>query len=303
MSVPAPPPPPPGPATDTPVAAAPPTEPAGPAGPAALAAGADPAALVALAGDVARRAGALLLDGSRQRRRLVETKSTVTDMVSEMDRAAEDLIVGALLAARPDDGVLGEEGSSRAGTSGLRWVVDPLDGTTNYLYGIPGWGVSIAAETADGVVAGVVFDPVHDELFAALRGGGARCNDEPIACSTQSELGLALVATGFGYSPERRRAQAEVVAGLLADIRDIRRIGAAAVDLCSVACGRVDAYFERGLSWWDLAAGALIATEAGCVVTSLDGGPVSPGSVVASAPGLSETLGERLISLRAGFVP
>jgi myo-inositol-1(or 4)-monophosphatase len=285
MSVPAPLPPPPGPAT------------------AASAQAADPRELLALAGDVARRAGALLLDGSRRRRRLVETKSSATDMVSEMDRASEDLIVGALLAARPTDGILGEEGSSRAGSSGLRWVVDPLDGTTNYLYGIPGWGVSIAAEAGDGVVAGVVFDPVHDELFAALRGGGALCNDEPIACSNQSELALALVATGFGYRPERRRAQAEVMAGLLADIRDIRRIGAAAVDLCSVACGRVDAFFERGLSWWDLAAGALIATEAGCVVTSLDGGPVTAGSVLASAPGISETLGERLISLRAGFVP
>ncbi len=263
----------------------------------------DPAALVALAGDVAREAGRLLLDGSRRRRTAIETKSTATDMVSEMDRASEELIVGALLAARPDDGVLGEEGSSRAGTSGLRWVIDPLDGTTNYLYGIPGWGVSIAAEAADGVVAGAVYDPVHSELFTALRGGGARCNDEPIACSNQSRLGLALVATGFGYDPERRRGQGEVLARLIGDIRDIRRIGAAAVDLCSVACGRVDAYFERGLSWWDLAAGALIATEGGAVVTSLDGGPVAAGSVVAAAPGIAETLCTRLVALRAGLVP
>jgi myo-inositol-1(or 4)-monophosphatase len=264
---------------------------------------AEPADLLALAAGVARQAGALLLDGSRRRRRLVETKSTATDMVSEMDHASEELIVGALLAARPDDGIMGEEGSDVAGTSGLRWVIDPLDGTTNYLYGIPGWGVSIAAEGPDGVVAGVVYDAVHDELFTALRGHGARCNDEPIACSNQTELGLALVATGFGYRPERRRRQGEVLAGLLADIRDIRRIGAAAVDLCAVACGRVDAYFERGLAWWDLAAGALIATEAGCVVTALDGGEVTAGSVMASAPGIAETLGARLIALRAGFVP
>jgi myo-inositol-1(or 4)-monophosphatase len=297
MPVPAPPPDPAPPDPATPDAATP--EPATPA----PAPAPDPAALVALAGDVARRAGHLLRDGSRRRRTAVETKSTATDMVSEMDRASEELIVGALLAARPDDGVLGEEGSSRAGASGLRWVVDPLDGTTNYLYGIPGWGVSIAAETAEGVIAGAVYDPIHDELFTALRGGGARCNDEPVACSNQAELGLALVATGFGYDPERRRAQGRILAQLIGDIRDIRRIGAAAVDLCSVACGRVDAYFERGLAWWDLAAGALIATEGGAIVTSLDGGPVAAGSVVASAPGIAETLCTRLVALRAECVP
>jgi myo-inositol-1(or 4)-monophosphatase len=259
--------------------------------------------LVDLAAATARRAGALLLDGRLRQRALVETKSSATDMVSEMDRAAEDLIVTALLAARPDDGIMGEEGSAVDGSSGVRWVVDPLDGTTNYLYGIPGWGVSIAAEGPDGVVAGAVYDPVHDELFTALRGRGARCNGEPIACSTQQDLALALVATGFGYRSERRRAQAEVLVGLVADIRDIRRIGAAAVDLCSVACGRVDAYFERGLAWWDLAAGSLIATEAGAVVTSLDGGPVAAGSVLASGPGLAATLGARLVALGAGLVP
>jgi myo-inositol-1(or 4)-monophosphatase len=263
----------------------------------------DPAALVDLATGVARRAGRLLLDGLAQARTSIETKSSATDMVSEMDRAAEQLIVSSLLGARPDDGIVGEEGADVAGTSGLRWVVDPLDGTTNYLYGLPGWAVSIAAEGPDGVVAGVVFDPVHDELFTALRGGGAQRNGEPIAASGCRDLGLALVATGFGYRPDRRLGQARVLAELIGDIRDIRRMGAAAVDLCAVACGRVDAFFERGLSWWDLAAGGLVATEAGAVVTSLDGGPVEAGSVLAAAPGIAASLSDRLFALRAGSVP
>jgi myo-inositol-1(or 4)-monophosphatase len=279
------------------------TTPAATPATATAAAVADPVALVDLASAVAREAGALLLDGLDRTRELVETKSSGTDMVSEMDRASERLIAEALLGARPDDGIVGEEGSAVAGTSGLRWVVDPLDGTTNYLYGIPGWNVSIAAEGPDGVVAGVVYDPVHDELFTALRGGGARRNGVPIAASGVTDLSLALVATGFGYQPERRRAQGAVVAGLLPDIRDIRRGGAAAVDLCAVACGRVDAFYERGLAWWDLAAGGLIAVEAGAELTALDGGPVTPGSVVAAAPGIATALRGRLSALRAAEVP
>jgi myo-inositol-1(or 4)-monophosphatase len=271
----------------------------------------DPGALVDLAAGVAARAGDLLLDGLHRRRTLVETKSTGTDMVSEMDRASETLIVEALLAARPDDGIVGEEGSARDGTSGVRWVIDPLDGTTNYLYGHPGWGVSIAAEvdteiateTGEGVIAGVVLDPVHGDLFTATPGGGARRNGEPTACSGQQDMALALVATGFGYQPVRRGAQAQVLVGLLPHVRDIRRMGAAAVDLCSVACGRVDAYFERGLAWWDLAAGALIAAEAGAIVSSIEGGPVQPGSVLAAAPGIATPLRDRLSALGAGAVP
>ncbi len=260
---------------------------------------AEPSALVELASGVAREAVDLLLDGFERARTTVETKSTATDMVSEMDRASEQLIVSALLGARPDDGIVGEEGSTTAGTSGVRWVIDPLDGTTNYLYGHPGWGVSIAAERADGVVAGVVADAVHGELFSATRGGGALRNGEPIRCSGATELATALVATGFGYAADRRRGQAEVLVGLLPRVRDIRRMGAAAVDLCSVACGRVDAYFERGLAWWDLAAGALIATEAGAILSSLDGGPVRAGSVVAAGPGLIASLRDLLGSLGA----
>jgi myo-inositol-1(or 4)-monophosphatase len=267
----------------------------------------DPLALVDLAAEVARKAADLLLDGARHARRTVETKSTTTDMVTEMDRASEDLIVGALLDARPDDGIVAEEGSRRPGTSGLRWVIDPLDGTTNSLYGFPGWGVSIAAEVVDGdrprVVAGVVLDAVHDELFSAAAGHGAHRNGDPIGCSDQDDLAQAMVTTGFGYRPERRRAQAELLVGLLPRVRDIRRQGAAAVDLCWVACGRVDAFYEKGLAWWDQAAGSLVATEAGAVVTSLGGDGPPADTVVASAPGIAGALGDLLGSLGAAHVP
>ena len=266
-------------------------------------AGGDPDALVALARAAAEDAVALLLDGVRRARVSVETKSTATDMVSEMDRASEALIVSRLLAGRPGDGIVAEEGSARAGTSGLRWVIDPLDGTTNYLYDFPGWAVSIAAEDDAGVVAGVVADAVHGEVFTATRGGGAWRNGEPVAVSACRDLATALVGTGFGYGAERRAAQAAVLTGLLPRVRDIRRMGAASVDLCAVACGRLDAYYERGLSWWDLAAGALVATEAGAVVSSLDGGPPRGDSVVASTPGIATPLRELLGSLRAQDVP
>jgi myo-inositol-1(or 4)-monophosphatase len=273
------------------------------AGPATAAPAPDPDALVALASDVAGQAVQLLLDGLGRARVSIETKSSATDMVSEMDHAAEQLIVSALLAARPGDGIVGEEGSATAGTSGLRWVIDPLDGTTNYLYDFPGWCVSIAAEDAHGVVAGVVADAVHAETFTATRGGGARRNGAPIGCSPRTDLATALVGTGFGYAAERRRAQADVLVGLLPRVRDVRRMGAAAVDLCSVACGRLDAFYERGLAWWDLAAGGLVAAEAGAVVTALDGGPLRPGSVLAAAPGLATPLRELLHSLGAQDVP
>jgi myo-inositol-1(or 4)-monophosphatase len=224
--------------------------------------------------------------------------------------------VTELLAARPDDGIVAEEGSARDGTSGVRWVIDPLDGTTNYLYGHPGWAVSIAAEADDGegvaaggdgaggrVVAGVVLDAMHGETFTATRGGGAHRNGEPIRCSTQDDLSRTLVATGFGYAPERREAQAEVLRGIIGQVRDIRRMGAASVDLCWVGCGRVDAYFERGLSWWDLAAGGLVAAEAGATVTSLTGGPPEAGSILASAPNVAGPLRALLGSHGAEKVP
>ena len=263
----------------------------------------DPAALVLLATDVAAKAVELLRGGEERGRATATSKSTATDMVSEMDHASERLIVDALLAARPDDGVLGEEGAARAGTSGLRWVIDPLDGTTNYLYGLPGWNVSIAAEDADGVVVGVVVDGVRDETFTAVRGGGARRDGDPIGCSDRDDLATALVGTGFGYDVERRRAQGAVVGALLPGVRDVRRLGAAAIDLCSVACGRLDAYYEYGLSWWDLAAGGLVATEAGAVLLPLGDGAVTDGSVMAAGPRLITPLRDALSALGAHDVP
>ena len=243
--------------------------------------------LVALAVRLGEEAGALLLDGL-DTAEVLATKSTITDMVSTMDGRAERLIVDGIATARPDDAILGEEGTSQAGTSGVQWVVDPLDGTTNYLYAIPGFAVSIAAVVDGETVAGVVVDPSRGETFAATRGAGATRNGAPITCNVTGELATALVGTGFSYSPERRAVQAEVVARLLPVVRDIRRFGAAALDLCWVACGRLDAYFERGLAPWDLAAGALIAAEAGATVGDLGGGPPSTDIALASAPGLFE---------------
>jgi myo-inositol-1(or 4)-monophosphatase len=302
----------------------------------------DPLGLLELATTVGQRAADLLLEGARLTRTSVATKSSLTDMVTEMDRASEELIVTALLEARPDDGILAEEGSARQGTSGVRWVIDPLDGTTNYLYGHPGWAVSIAAELTggapaaedaagrddsdgvggghgthgpsshgdldgDGVVAGVVIDAVHGEVYTAARGHGAHRNGEPLRCSDQADVGQALVATGFGYAAERRRVQAEVLVDLLPQVRDIRRMGSASVDMCSVACGRVDAYYERGLSWWDWAAGLLVARESGAIVTTLDpaGRPPGPGvdSVVVAGPALIDPLSALLRSVGAHRVP
>lgn len=254
--------------------------------------------MLALAERLARSAGELLLARLRDPRSDVSTKSSATDMVTEVDRESQELILAGISSARPDDGILAEEGEDLAGSSGYRWVVDPLDGTTNYLYGHPGFAVSIAVERDDEPVVGVVNDPIHADVFAAVRGGGATRNREPIATSRVDDPASALVATGFAYSPERRRAQAAVLAGSLGRIRDIRRMGAAAVDLCSVACGRVDAYYEQGLSRWDLSAGILIASEAGARVGAIGGGPPVPRSVIAANPALFEPL--RAILVEAG---
>jgi myo-inositol-1(or 4)-monophosphatase len=223
----------------------------------------DPAALVAIAVELAEEAGALLLDGQARVRTIVETKSTGTDMVTEMDRASERLIVDAVLARRPDDGILGEEGADRTGTSGVRWVIDPLDGTTNYLYGFPSWGIAIGAEIDGVAVAGVVHDPVHGETFSAARGAGAWCGGRRLEVGGPPTLATALVGTGFAYDAARRAEQAAVLLDVLPRVRDVRRAGAAAVDLCWVAAGRLDAFFERGLAPWDWAAASVIVEEAG----------------------------------------
>jgi myo-inositol-1(or 4)-monophosphatase len=236
---------------------------------------------------VARAAGALLIGRYGGPASGVERKSSRTDMVSDADRDAEALIRDLLASERPEDGMLGEEGSQQDGASGRRWVVDPLDGTTNYLYRFPAWVVSVALEDADGALAGVVHDPLHGETFTATRGGGARLNSTEISVSAPESLGTALIGTGFGYDADRRAMQAEVVARLLPRVRDIRRAGAAALDLCMVACGRLDGYYERGLNAWDWAAGSLIASEAGASVVSLSGEPFG---LLASAPSIAGDL-------------
>jgi myo-inositol-1(or 4)-monophosphatase len=238
--------------------------------------------LRALAEAVAREAGAMLRAAFVGPELRVSAKSTPTDLVSEADHAAESLIRERLLAARPDDGVLGEEGGDRAGTSGVHWIVDPLDGTVNFLFGIPQWAVSIACEDAAGALAGVVYDPLRDELFSAERDGPATLDGAPIQASTREDLATALVCTGFGYDAEVRRAQAIIVARLLPEVRDIRRLGSAAIDLAWTACGRIDAYYEHGLNAWDLAAGRLICERAGLEVRELAPvGPSNPGVLVA----------------------
>ncbi|GGM15359.1 inositol monophosphatase family protein [Nakamurella endophytica] len=237
----------------------------------ATSAGTDPvdlAALLELAVTAARAAGQELL----QRYGHVEglaTKSTATDPVSDADRASEALLVRMLTQQRPADGLLGEEGASRPSTSGITWVVDPLDGTVNYLYQLDNWAVSVAAQDEAGSVVGVVHDPRRDLTYTAVRGGGARCNGRPLAVNDPVPLDRALLGTGFGYSAERRRRQATVIGGVLPRIRDIRRIGSAALDLCAVAAGTLDAFYEEGIQLWDVAAGGLVATEAGAVVSHL----------------------------------
>lgn len=232
------------------------------------------APLLELAIEVAGRAGALLRASSAG---AVQTKSTATDPVTEADRGAEQLIVDALAAARPDDGLVGEEGASRRGSTGLRWVVDPLDGTVNFLYGIPVWAVSIACEDDTGALVGVVHDVPAGRMWTAARGGGAACDGVPIAVNDPVALDRALVATGFAYDAAVRTRQAATLALMLPVVRDVRRLGSAALDLCAVAGGQADAYYESTTARWDWAAGALVASEAGAVVTGYGDGVVAAG--------------------------
>ena len=290
--------------------------------------------LLAIAVAAALEAGDLL--ASREGRVAVAaTKSSPTDVVTEMDGRAEELIRARILAARPNDTILGEEGGQVEGApdAPVRWVVDPLDGTVNYLYGLHDWAVSIAAEmeweeggdVGRGIVVGAVYAPMHGELFTAVRGEGAWLESShganshgaaspargqsaelesvfgrvPLRCGPGVPLDRALVATGFGYTAERRRAQGEVLAALLPLIRDIRRNGAASVDLCAVAANRVDAYYEPGLNYWDYAAGALIAAEAGAAVGDTRGGPPSTSMTVVAGAALFAPLRDALAALDA----
>jgi myo-inositol-1(or 4)-monophosphatase len=283
----------------------------------------DPGRLLDLARRAAQEAAGMLARrrpaGPLGRPDVADTKSSPTDVVTDMDRAAEALIARRLLAERPGDAILGEEGGE-SGHGRVRWIVDPLDGTINYLYGLPDWAVSIAAEVDGTVVAGVVAVPARGELFTAVLGqgawlwpaalardpaqpsGSAQPSDPappPVAarCNAPVPLQDALVATGFGYVAARRVVQGEVVAAVLPRVRDIRRGGSCAVDLCSLAMGRVDAFYERGVNYWDFAAGGLVATEAGARLGGLAGRPASPEMTIAAEPGLFGALSELLASL------
>ena len=249
-----------------------------------LTASADPADLLALATDVAVEAGALLRERFRGGATALGSKTTPTDLVSEADFAAERLIRTQLEAARPDDAVLGEEGGDQgdgAQTSGLRWVVDPLDGTVNFLFGIAQWAVSVACEDAEGALVGVIHDPLREETFAASRTGEPTVNGAAVQGSQTDELSTALIATGFAYDAEVRRPQSEVITRLLPQVRDIRRMGSAALDLAWTACGRYDAYYERAVEPWDVAAGTLICQRAGLEVRPLEGDELPAGVLVA----------------------
>jgi myo-inositol-1(or 4)-monophosphatase len=267
----------------------------------------EPQALVVLARSVAREAADLLLARHGQVA-VVEVKSSPTDVVTQLDRAAEQLIRDRLLAARPADAILGEEGG-QTGHGRVRWIVDPLDGTVNYLYGLPDWAVSIAAEVDGEVVAGAVCVPLQRSMYSATLGGGAwlesewQAGPQQLACNADVALASALVATGFGYAAEQRAAQGLVTAAVLPQVRDIRRTGSAANDLCSVAAGRVDAYYEQGVHEWDVAAGGLVAREAGAAMGGLGGRPAGEAMTIAAEPALFRAMHDLLASLDAGRLP
>ena len=248
--------------------------------------------------DRARRVAVEAAEAVRQGRRdgigSVATKSSATDPVTEIDRATESLIVARLLAEGPDDAVLGEESGARDGTSGVRWVIDPIDGTVNFVYGIAAYGVSIGAESSGRVVAGAIVDVTSGAAYTGAEGAGSEGPDGPLAVSTQDDPSQCLIGTGFGYRPERRRAQAEALTRVLPAVRDIRRIGSAALDLCAVAGGRLDGFYELGLEPWDRAAGIVLVHEAGGVVRDLPVPSADTTMTVAAGPGLIDPLVELL---------
>jgi myo-inositol-1(or 4)-monophosphatase len=248
--------------------------------------------LLAVAEEAARAAAAVLVERFGGRQRPAATKSTPTDPVGEADLEATRAIGDVLARRRPDDAVLGEESGEATGTTGLRWVVDPLDGTVNYLFGIPQWAVSVACEDGDGALAGIVLDPLRDEAWTATRSGPARLNGTEVRASDRDELARALVGTGFGYDAEVRAVQAATMAALLPRVRDVRRAGAAALDLAWAAGGRLDAFYERGVKAWDVAAGRLLCRRSGLVVRELPAAPPQgPGILVAPA-GIAGALAE-----------
>ncbi|MBC6449437.1 inositol monophosphatase family protein [Actinokineospora xionganensis] len=256
--------------------------------------------LLKIAVDVATEAADLARTARESAIQDVDTKSTATDVVTAADRAAERLIRERIAELRPEDAVLGEEDGGAVG-EGVTWVVDPIDGTVNYLYGYPWYCVSVAARVDGHSVAGAIVEPVSGRVWTAAKGAGAWLDGRPLRVSTPESVELSLVSTGFAYSRQRRTDQAAVAARLLARVRDIRRGGSSAMDLCAVAAGWVDAYYERGLSPWDWAAGALIAAEAGAMV-SLPGDDPELGhdAVYAAAPTIANPLRATLIDIGAG---
>lgn len=256
---------------------------------------------LALATDAAREAGALLLELRRSPASGVRSKSSATDLVSDADERAERAIVATIRRQRPDDALIAEEGSQARGSSGFSWYIDPLDGTINYLYGLPHWSVSICCADANGALAGVVLDPLRDELWSAVRGGGAHLGERRLAVSDKRELPSALLATGFGYVAAQRATQGRIIAKVLSEVRDVRRFGSAALDLSYVAGARVDGYFESVEKPWDWMAGALLVREAGGRVTEL--APADPAfpRVIASGPGIHDDLVKLLARVTEGL--
>lgn len=260
---------------------------------------AEPAALLALATELAIEAGALVAERTAGRAATVDTKSSATDLVTAVDRDVEALITARLRAARPQDAIVGEEGTAHEGASGVRWLIDPIDGTTNFVYGYPAYAVSIGAERDGEALAGVVLDIAHTDLYTAARGLGAACNGLSIAVSDREDLASALIGTGFGYVAEVRRRQGAVLAHVLPRVRDVRRSGSAALDLCWLARGRVDGYYEDGVQAWDTAAGELLVREAGGRVGRL-AGVTERGYLVASAPGIFDAFHALITEAEAG---
>ncbi len=259
--------------------------------------------LLSLASRLAGEAGALAQTAWQHARHGVDTKTTPTDVVTAADRAVEQLIIAGIVAVRPDDGVLGEEGGQRPSRSGVRWIIDPIDGTVNYLYGHPHYAVSIAVEIDGESAVGVVRNPATGEQWHAVAGKGAWRDGHRLACSHQTELAQSLIATGFSYDAKRRLHQGQTVAALLPKVRDIRRAGVCSLDLCYVAEGRLDGYYEQGSQPWDFAAGSLIVNEAGGRVTGLRGAVQNSTMTLAAGEGIHAQLHDVLAQLGADHDP
>lgn len=248
--------------------------------------------LLEIATRVAREAGDQLLEHARRPVEGIETKATPTDVVTDADRHSEELVRDRLTRARPDDGIIAEEGDRRPSASGVVWIIDPLDGTVNFLFGIPVWAVSIAARDESGLVVAVTHDPNRDETFAASKGGGATLNGRTIGVSSVADLATAMIGTGFSYDAGVRRYQAERLVHVLPRVRDVRRAGSAAVDLAWLACGRLDGFFEAPMKPWDRAAGELLVTEAGGIVSPLPPPLGDDEGVIAGGPNIHAALRE-----------